>query len=104
VIQATALSLGLCALLLLAVVAPSLLQGWRQELPADTPNWFALNLQSDQREGFIQSLERLGADQINMLPLAVGKLTAINGRPVDPLQFADPRAREWIDRHLRQSW
>ncbi|MEW5304092.1 MAG: hypothetical protein WDW36_006726 [Sanguina aurantia] len=31
-IQATALSLGLCALLLLAVVAPSLLQGWRQEL------------------------------------------------------------------------
>src|SRR6185312_3082934 len=37
VIQATALSLGLCALLLLAVVAPALLQGWRQELPADTP-------------------------------------------------------------------
>ena len=104
VIQATALSLGLCALLLLAVVAPSLLQGWRQELPADTPNWFALNLQSDQREGFIQSLERLGADQVNMLPLAVGKLTAINGQPVDQLQFADPRAKEWIDRQLRLSW
>jgi putative ABC transport system permease protein len=51
-IQATALSLGLCALLLLAIVAPSLLQGWRQELPADTPNWFALNLQDDQRAGF----------------------------------------------------
>jgi len=104
VIQATALSLGLCALLLLAVVAPALLQGWRQELPADTPNWFALNLQSDQRAGFSQSLARIGADQLNMLPLAVGKLTAINGHAIDQLQFADPRAKEWTDRQLRLSW
>ena len=104
VIQATALSLGLCALLLLAVVAPSLLQGWRQELPADAPNWFALNLQDDQRPGFAQSLAAMGGDQLNMLPLAVGKLTAINGRPIDQLHFEDPRAKEWIDRQLRLSW
>ncbi len=39
-----------------------------------------------------------------MLPLAVGKLTAINGRPVDQLDFQDPRAREWVDRQLRLSW
>ncbi len=51
-IQATALSLGLVALLLLAVVAPALLDGWRRELPPDTPNWFALNLQDDQRAPF----------------------------------------------------
>ncbi|WP_350016783.1 FtsX-like permease family protein [Rhodanobacter sp. IGA1.0] len=104
VIQATALSLGLCALLLLAVVAPSLLQGWRQELPADAPNWFALNLQDDQRPGFAQSLAAMGGDQLNMLPLAVGKLTAINGRPIDQLHFEDPRAKEWVDRQLRLSW
>jgi len=104
VIQATALSLGLCALLLLAAVAPALLQGWRQELPADTPNWFALNLQDDQRAGFEQALARIGGDQLNMLPLAVGKLTAINGRPIDQLQFADERAKDWADRQLRLSW
>ncbi|WP_426700628.1 ABC transporter permease [Rhodanobacter sp. Col0626] len=104
VIQATALSLGLCALLLLAVVAPALLQGWRQELPADTPNWFALNLQDDQRAAFGQALIRIGGDQLNMLPLAVGKLTAINGRPIDQLQFADERAKDWADRQLRLSW
>jgi putative ABC transport system permease protein len=104
VIQATALSLGLCALLLLAVVAPSLLQGWRQELPADAPNWFALNLQDDQRPGFAQSLAAMDGDQLNMLPLAVGKLSAINGRPIDHLHFEDPRAKEWVDRQLRLSW
>ncbi|HEV2539589.1 MAG TPA: FtsX-like permease family protein [Frateuria sp.] len=103
-VQATALSLGLMALLLLAVVAPALLQGWRRELPPDTPNWFALNLQDDQRADFAQRLGQLGAQELNMLPLAVGKLTAINGVPVDQLNFADPRAKEWVDRQLRLSW
>ena len=103
-IQATALSLGLCALLLLAVVAPALLQGWRQELPADTPNWFALNLQDDQRAGFAHDLAAIGGQKLNMLPLAVGKLTAINGTPIDRLHFSDPRAAQWADRQLRLSW
>ncbi|MDO1529130.1 ABC transporter permease [Fulvimonas sp. R45] len=104
VIQATALGLGLTALLLLAVVAPALLDGWRRELPPDTPNWFALNLQDDQRAGFAQALGRLGADQLNMMPLAVGKLVAIDGRPIDGRRYADPRAKDWADRQLRLSW
>ncbi|MFC5440628.1 ABC transporter permease [Rhodanobacter ginsenosidimutans] len=103
-IQATALSLGLCALLLLAIVAPSLLQGWRQELPADTPNWFAMNLQDDQREGFARALEAIGGEKLNMMPLAVGKLTSINGQPIDQVHFEDERADDRADRQLRLSW
>lgn len=104
VVQATALALGLTALLLLSVVAPALLDGWRRELPVDTPNWFALNLQDDQRAGFTQALAGIGADQLNMMPLAVGKLVAIDGKPMDSLHFADPRAKDWADRQLRLSW
>lgn len=104
VVQATALSLGVTALLVLAVVAPALLDGWRRELPADTPNWFVLNLQDSQRDAFAQAIARLGGDRLNMMPLAVGKLTAINGVPVDDLQLADPRAHDWADRQLRLSW
>ena len=104
IVQATALSMGLTALLLLAIVAPSLLDGWRKELPSDTPNWFVLNLQDDQRSDFSQALARIGANQLNMMPLAVGKLTAINGHPIDTLTFKDPRAKEWSDRQLRLSW
>ncbi|MFC4528509.1 FtsX-like permease family protein [Dyella halodurans] len=103
-LQATALSLGLVALLLLAVVAPALLEGWRRELPADTPNWFVLNLQDDQRPDFEQALAQMGGQKLNMAPLAVGKLTAINGRPIDQLKFKDERAKEWADRQLRLSW
>ncbi|WP_430388144.1 ABC transporter permease [Dyella sp. 20L07] len=103
-LQATALSLGLVALLLLAIVAPALLEGWRSELPSDTPNWFVLNLQDDQRESFEQSLTHMGGQKLNMLPLAVGKLTAINGQPIDQLHFKDERAKDWSDRQLRLSW
>jgi putative ABC transport system permease protein len=103
-VQATSLALRLTALLLLAVVAPSLLDGWRRELPADTPNWFVLNLQDDQRAGFATTLQNLGAQQLNMLPLAVGKLTAIEGTPIDTLHFANPDAARWSDRQLRLSW
>ncbi|RDS85425.1 ABC transporter permease [Dyella psychrodurans] len=104
IVQATALSLGLTALLLLAVVAPALLDGWRSELPADTPNWFVLNLQDDQRADFAKALARVGANQLNMMPLAVGKLTAINGHPIDKMSFKDERAKDWSDRQLRLSW
>ena len=103
-IQATALSLGLCALLLLAIVAPSLLQGWRQELPTDTPNWFALNLQDDQRAGFAHTLTNIGGEKLKMAPLAVGKLTAINGKSVDAIKFADDSSKDSADRQLRLSW
>jgi putative ABC transport system permease protein len=104
IVQATALSLGLTALLLLAIVAPALLDGWRRELPADTPNWFVLNLQDDQRDAFAKALAHIGANQLNMMPLAVGKLVAINGHSIDTMKFKDERAKDWTDRQLRLSW
>jgi putative ABC transport system permease protein len=103
-VQATALGLGLTALLLLGIVAPALLDGWRRELPADTPNWFVLNLESSQRAEFAHALASAGADNLNMFPLAVGKLTAINGQPIDQMHFDDPEAARWTDRQLRLSW
>lgn len=103
-VQATALGLGLTALLLLGIVAPALLDGWRRELPPDTPNWFVLNLESGQRASFAHALIGVGAANINMLPLAVGKLVAINGQPIDRMHFEDPEAARWADRQLRLSW
>ena len=103
-VQAVALSLGLSALLLLGVVAPALLEGWRQELPPDTPNWFALNVQDDQRADFVAMLDKAGATQLNMLPLAIGRLVAINDQPIDQLHFDNDRAERRSDRQLRLSW
>ncbi len=103
-LQAGALALSLTALALLGVVGPSLLERWRADLPADTPNWFLLNLQPDQRAPLQQRLQELGASNANLLPLAVGKLTAINGRAPNPADYADRRAEGWIEGEVRVSW
>ncbi|HET9835599.1 MAG TPA: FtsX-like permease family protein [Rhodanobacteraceae bacterium] len=103
-VQACAISLGLTALLMLAVIAPSLLDNWRRELPSDAPNWFVVNVQDAQQAPVLASLQRLGATRLNSLPVAVGKLTAINGVAVDKLEASDRHAKERADRQLRLSW
>ena len=103
-LQAGALALSLTALALLGVIGPSLLERWRADLPADTPNWFLLNLQPDQRAPLQQRLQELGASNANLLPLAVGKLIAINGRAPDPADYTDQRAQRWIEGEVRVSW
>jgi putative ABC transport system permease protein len=103
-VQACAISLGLTALLMLAVIAPSLLDNWRRELPPDAPNWFVVNVQDAQQASVLATLKQLGATRVNTLPVAVGKLTSINGLPVDKLKFGNRDAHETADRQLRLSW
>jgi len=103
-VQASALALSLTAFALLAVVGPSLLASWRAELPADTPNYFLINAQEDQRVPLQQQLTALGATNLNVLPLAVGKLVAINGTAPKAEDFSDRRAANWINGETRLSW
>jgi len=103
-LQASALALSLTAFALLAVVGPSLLTSWRAELPADTPNYFLINLQADQLHAMRQRLGTIGAENVNVLPIAVGKLVAINGTAPKPGDYPDHRAANWINGETRVSW
>jgi len=103
-VQSCAITLGLTALLLLAVVAPALLDNWRRELPPDTPNWFVVNVQDAQRTPMHDALVKLGATRFNDMPVAVGKLVAINGTDVDRMSFHDRAAQQDADRQVRFSW
>lgn len=103
-IQITALALGFTAWLLLSVVGPSLLAAWRADLPSDTPNHFLLNLQTEQRIDVESRLDALGARNLNLMPLAVGKLIAINGHAPRAEDFNDRRANTAINREIRLSW
>ena len=81
VMQLVGLSLSLCALLLLAVTGPGLLQQWRERLPENTPNYFLINIQPEQRDGVLAALQGLGAADASVEPMATGRLIAINGKP-----------------------
>src|SRR6185312_2306710 len=103
-LQSCAISLGLTALLLLAVVAPALLDNWRRELPSDTPNWFVVNVQDAQRADVRDALDKLGAMRFNDMPVAVGKLVAINGVDVERVPFRGQDVSQDASQQVRLSW
>jgi putative ABC transport system permease protein len=103
-LQIIALTLALTALNLLAVVGPSLLSAWRADLPADTPNYFLINIQPDQRDAVVAKLHDAHAENINALPMAIGKLVAINGTAPRADDYTDRRAAGWINGETRLSW
>jgi len=103
-LQAGALALSLTALAVLGVIAPSLLDRWRLELAPETPNYFMINLQPEQRDAMKDRLAALGATNVGMLPLAVGKLVAINGVAPKADDFEDRRAANWVNGEMRLSW
>lgn len=104
VVQLTAFALGIMMLLLLAVVRNDLLIDWRRSLPADTPNFFFINIPSEEHEQFGQFLEQRGARDVRVRPMVRARMTHINGKPVADIKFATPRGRAFADRDQNITW
>src|SRR6185295_15150624 len=104
VVQLTAFAHGLMMLLLLAVVRNDLLNDWRRSLPADTPNFFFINIPSDEHENFASFLTEHGAQRTRALPMVRARMTHINGAAIDGMQFATPRAKEFATRDQNITW
>jgi putative ABC transport system permease protein len=104
VVQLTAFAHGIMMLLLLVVVRNDLLNDWRRSLPADTPNFFFINIPPDQHEDFTRFLQERGAERARALPMVRARMTHINGKPIDELKFATPRGREFATRDQNITW
>ena len=103
VLQVSALSVGLLALVLLVLLRTDLIDSWRQATPKDAPNRFVINVQPDQADAFRQRLEGAGVSRYDWFPMIRGRLIAINGKPVKPDDFADDRAQRLVDREFNLS-
>ena len=88
VVQLVAFGAGIMVLLLLGIVRDDLNGDWRRTLPADLPNYFFVNIPPAQRDDFVRFVEAQGARTTRVLPMIRGRLTAINGRPVEALHGA----------------
>src|SRR5688572_14570572 len=104
VVQLTAFALGIMMLLVLAVVRTDLLADWRRSLPADTPNFFFINIPSDQHRQFGQFLEERGARDVRVRPMVRARMTHINGKAVEDIKFATQRGRGFADRDQNITW
>ena len=103
VLQVSALSVGLLALVLLVLLRTDLIDSWRQATPKDAPNRFVINVQPDQSEAFRQRLQGAGVNRYDFFPMIRGRLVAINDRPVKPDDFVDERAQRLLDREFNLS-
>ena len=88
VAQISALGLGLMAILLLTLVRTDLLARWQDELPADAPNRFVINVQPDQAQPVREFLRDAGVVDPQLWPMVRGRLTAVNEQPVSSADYA----------------
>ncbi|MGB5131213.1 MAG: FtsX-like permease family protein [Steroidobacteraceae bacterium] len=104
VVQVVAFGLSLMVLLLLAVVRKDLLEDWRASLPADTPNYFMVNIPTTETEAFAQFIGELGLPRPELFPMIRARLTGINDQPVDQLDLQTDRAHGFAEREQNLSW
>ncbi len=104
VAQVVAFGLGLMVLLLLAVVRTDLLEDWRASLPADTPNFFMINIPADATGSFTDFVQALGLPKPSLFPMIRARMTAVNGTPMDELPLSTDRGRGFAEREQNLSW
>jgi putative ABC transport system permease protein len=104
VVQLTAFAHGIMMLLLLAVVRNDLLNDWRRSLPADTPNFFFINIPPDEHENFEKFLADRGAERARALPMVRARMTHINGKSIDEMTFASDRGKQFATRDQNITW
>ena len=85
-------SLVLIAILLIAVVKEEILGDWQAQLPPDIPNYFLVNIRSDDLDAVGDFIRTKRIDASPPYALARVRLAQINSVDIDQLEFSDPRA------------
>jgi len=104
VVQVVAFGLSLMVLLLLAVVRKDLLEDWRASLPADTPNFFMINIPASDTQDFVRFIGDRGLPAPRLFPMIRARMTSINGRPIDEIEPATDRGQGFAEREQNLSW
>ncbi|MBK9575252.1 MAG: ABC transporter permease [Rhodoferax sp.] len=103
VVQVSALAVGLLALVLLVLLRTDLISSWRKATPPDAPNRFVINVMPEQGDAFVKTLKDAGVSGYDWYPMIRARLVAVNGKPSNPDDYADDRAKRLLDREFNLS-
>ncbi len=103
-LQMIGFSMGLSVLMLLTLIRTDLLQNWQASLPENAPNRFVINIQPAQIPGIQAFFHEQNIHDASVLPMVKGRLTAINGQPVNASSWQGERARRLAEREFNLSW
>ncbi|MBB3329547.1 putative ABC transport system permease protein [Halomonas campaniensis] len=102
--QLLAFSVTFFAMAMIALVRGDLLTTWEAQLPEDTPNYFAINIQPHEREDFEATLGSAADARSALYPMVRGRITAINDLPPREAVPADARGDNTLRRELNLTW
>ncbi len=102
--QLLAFSVTFFAMAMIALVRGDLLTTWETQLPEDTPNYFAINIQPHEREGFEAALGDAADARTALYPMVRGRITAINDQSPREAVPADARGDNTLRRELNLTW
>jgi putative ABC transport system permease protein len=89
------LGLGLTVLVAIAEIEGNFQRQVQDELPAEAPSFFFLDIQPDQRDALRQAVESVpGAGQVEMVPALRGRIVAVRDVPAE--QAMVDRRYDWI--------
>ncbi len=104
VVQIVAFGLSLMVLLLLGVVRNDILKTWEQTLPANAPNHFMLNIEPEQLPGLRAFFRQEVGQEPVALPLIRGRLSAVNGVPVENYTGNNAQGTAFLQREANLTW
>ena len=102
--QLIAFSLTFLAMALMLLVRTNLLERWQQQLPDDTPNYFALNIQPSEVDSFKAFLENSYIQSSQLYPMIRGRLTQINGIAAVDAVPEEAKGHNSLNRELNLTW
>ncbi len=85
-------SLVLIAILLIAVVKDELLGAWEAQLPDNIPNYFLINIRSDDLDAVGRFMSERNIESSAPYALVRARLAQINSVDIENIEFTHPRA------------
>jgi putative ABC transport system permease protein len=102
--QLLAFSVTFFAMAMIVLVRGDLLSTWQDQLPENTPNYFAINIQPSERDPFEAAISPRVETQSTLYPMVRGRVIAINDQPPRDAVPPDARGDNSLRRELNLTW
>ena len=90
--------------LLLRCEPGDLIADWRESLPKAAPNYFFVNIPSEDRPAFEAYITEAGGRLSRVLPMIRGRMTHINDQSMQERAFGSPRGEGFAQREQNLTW
>ncbi|RBI65332.1 ABC transporter permease [Vreelandella sulfidaeris] len=102
--QLLAFSVTFFAMAMIVLVRGDLLSTWQDQLPENTPNYFAINIQPSERDPFEAVVSPRVETQSTLYPMVRGRVIAINDQSPRDAVPPDARGDNSLRRELNLTW